>query len=149
MPPPTLPSPWRTGLCALALLALCLLSAPPAWAGATARATAVVVDALPVNSLLGSPVSVQELLLALNAPARPGSGPRVPRVLSTASPDAFRWLPAWIVGALDAKAAFGADIVPCTCAVLLSPGLAAAVSAFSAATGGDGEAPLVITVAFN
>lgn len=130
-------------------MALCLLATPPVRAGATARATAVVVDPVPVSTWLGAPVSVQELLLALDGPAGPGTGARVPRVISTASPTAFRLLPAWIVGALDAKAGFGADIVPSASAALLPPGLAAAVSAFSAATGGDGEAPLVITVAFN
>lgn len=146
---PTLQHPARAALLALLGMAAASPLTPALAAGAMARASAVVVEAVPVNAWLGNPVSVQDLLLALNAPAGPGTGALVPRLVVTAPPTAWRLLPGWIAGALDARAAFGIDSVPAPAAALLPPGLAASVSAFSATTGGDGDAPLVITVAFN
>jgi hypothetical protein len=147
-------------------LALGLLGSPPALAaGATARASATVVEAVKVNAWLGVPVNVQDLLLAANAPAGPGTGALVPRLPGPLPPEAgCPWLPeaqrppppevqclrpTWIASALDARQAFGIDSVPSPEAALLPRGLAAAVSAAAGDSGGDGGPPLVITVAFN
>lgn len=125
-----------------------LVSTPPAGAAsATAQAGANVVEAVPVIAWLGVPISVQDLLLALNAPAGPGTGARVARVPGAAAPTSPRTLPIWFTGALEARQAFGIDMAATGGAALLPRGPAAAVSA--AATGGDGEGPLIVTVAFN
>ncbi|MEO6280632.1 hypothetical protein [Roseateles sp.] len=134
------------------LACLALLAAAPAPALAAtgaARASAAVVEAVPINTWLGLAVSVQDLLRAQQAPAGPATGALVPRVPTGNPPSSMRLLPAWFAAALDAKSSFAIDIVPSAGSALLPRGMAAAVSAFAAATGGDGDAPLVITVAFN
>lgn len=139
-----------SALCAAAGL-LCSLTprAPALAASATAQAGAVVVLPASVNAWLGVPVSVQDLLLAQAAPAGPATGALVPRVASAMPPALLRALPVWIAAAVESRQAFGIDTVSAAGAALLPRGPAAAVSVASAATGGDGEAPLVITVAFN
>jgi len=136
------------GRLSLALGLLGGLPAPTLAAGAAARASVNVVEAVRVNAWLGVPVSVQDLLLAQNAPAGPGTGALVPRVPGPTPPAALRLLPPWITGALDARESFGIDLVPAPDAAMLPRGLAAAVSA-EAVDAGDGGPPLVITVAFN
>ncbi|WP_457422057.1 hypothetical protein [Roseateles sp. P5_E7] len=137
-------------LCAAAGLLCGLTPLMPAFAASTtAQAGATVVLPASVNAWLGVPVSVQDLLLAQDAPAGPATGGLVPRVASASTPAILRALPVWIGAAIESRQAFGIDIVPAAGASLLARGPAAAVSVASAATGGDGEAPLVITVAFN
>ncbi|MBI3349287.1 MAG: hypothetical protein HY020_19010 [Burkholderiales bacterium] len=125
-----------------------LVSAPPAGAAsATAQAGAAVIEPVTVVAWLGVPISVQDLLLALDASAGPATGARVARVPGASPPASLRALPLWIAGALEARQAFGIDMVAAAATALLPRGPAAAVSA--AATGGDGEGPLIVTVAFN
>jgi len=126
---------------ALYALAWCALAASPAGA-ATATASAAVVVPVPVEAWLGVPVAVQDLLLAQGAPAGPATGALVPRVPGATTPAALLALPAWITAAVESRQAFGMEIAG---SALLPRGPAAAVSVASA----EGEAPLVITVAFN
>ena len=132
--------------CAL-LAAAGWLCAPALAATATAQASATVVVPAPVNDWLGVPVSVQDLLLAQNAPAGPATGNLVPHVPGATIPAILRLPPAWIASAVDSRQGFGIDFA--AGAALLPRGPAAAVSVAAAGTGGDGDAPLVITVAFN
>lgn len=129
-------------LCALLPLASALAATASAQAGAT------VIVPVPVNAWLGAPVSVQDLLLAHDAPPGPATGDLVTRVPSPTTPAQLLARPAWIAQTLDGRQAFGIDSVPPAAAALLPRGPAAAVSV-AAADGGDGDAPLVITVAFN
>jgi len=125
-----------------------LLCTPALAATSSAQAGATVIVPAPVNAWLGVPVSVQDLLLAHDAPSGPATGDLVTRVLSPTTPAQLLARPAWIAQTLDARQAFGIDTVPAAAAALLPRGPAAAVSV-AAAGGGDGDAPLVITVAFN
>ena len=139
-------------LCAAGLL--CALMPPDAAraASAAAQASAMVVEAVPVRAWLGVPVSVQDLLLAQSAPAGPATGGLVPRVPGATPPAVLRALPTWFAGAVEARQAFGMEIASSAGAALLPRGPAAAVSVAAAAPqGGNGEGdwPLVITVAFN
>ncbi|WP_457349826.1 hypothetical protein [Roseateles sp. P5_D6] len=121
-------------------------------ASAAAQASAAVIVPVAVRAWLGVPVSVQDLLLARDAPAGPATGDLVVRVASGTTPAILRALPLWIGSAVESRQAFGVDIVPAASAALLARGPAAAVSvaaALPAGEGGDGEGPLVITVAFN
>lgn len=140
-------------LCAAVGL-LCALTplAPALAASASAHAGAVVVTPVVVNDWLGVPVSVQDLLLAQDAPAGPATGALVPRVASATTPSALRALPVWIASAVESRQAFGTEIVGATGSALLPAGPAAAVSLASTSTGGTGteaDGPLVITIAFN
>lgn len=134
------------------LLCTLLPLGPVLAASATAQASAMVVEAVPVRAWLGVPVSVQDLLLTQNAPAGPATGALVPRVPSALPPAVLRALPAWFAGAIEARQAFGMDIGSSAGAALLPRGPAAAVSVAAATPlgdNGDGDAPLVIIVAFN
>lgn len=105
----------------------------------------MVVEPVTVRAWLGVPVSVQGLLLAQQSPTGPAIGALVPRVPATgAPPDAPRVPLAWIADVLEARTAFAIDMVPG--AGLLPRGPAATITA---ASNGDAETPLVITVAFN
>jgi hypothetical protein len=133
---------------------LCALAppAPALAASASARASAVVVTPVVVNDWLGVPVSVQDLLLAQEAPASPATGALVPRVTSPTTPAALRALPAWIAAAVESRQPFGTEIVAATGSALLPAGPAAAVSLASGGSDGAGdeaEGPLIITIAFN
>ncbi|MGM9480992.1 hypothetical protein ACS5PN_07360 [Roseateles sp. NT4] len=139
-------------LCAAAGL-LCTLTplAPALAATAAAQASATVVVPVTVNAWLGVPISVQDLLLARDAPAGPATGALVPRVVSATTPAALRALPAWITAAVESRQAFGTEIIAATGSALLPRGPAAAISIGAAGSDadGDGEPPLIITVAFN
>lgn len=135
-----------------ALLCSLMPAGPAVGASATTQASAAVIVPVTVTAWLGVPVSVQDLLLAQDAPAGPATGALVPRVASATTPASLRALPVWIAAAVESRQAFGVDIVPTTGAALLARGPAAAVSVAAATPtgdGGDGEAPLVIIVAFN
>lgn len=132
--------------CALLPLAwgLAAADAAPAASG-IAQASATVVQPVTVSDWLGAPVSVQDLLLAQQSPAGPMLGALVPRVATAAAtPTPTRVPLAWIAEVLEARTAFSVDMVPG--AGLLPAGPAATITA---AANGDGETPLVITVAFN
>ncbi len=135
--------PSRTAA-AVALLCGLLATGPVPAASATGQASAAVVLPVPVNAWLGTPVSVQDLLLAQDAPAGPATGSLVPQVPAVAAPLQTRMPPAWIADVLDGRAAFSIDMVPG--AGLLPQGPAASISA---AAHSDGQTPLTITVAFN
>lgn len=136
--------------CATAGLLCGLTPWMPAFAASTTvQASATVVLPASVNAWLGVPVSVEALLLAQNAAAGPATGALVPRVASGTTPAVLRALPLWIAAAVETRQPFGIDTVPAPGAALLASGPAAAVSVGAGGTGGDGEAPLVITVAFN
>ncbi|MDR7331857.1 hypothetical protein [Roseateles asaccharophilus] len=146
MKPATLPHPsplWRVGL--PALLAL-LLAADAARSGsAMAQASARVVEPVAITAWLGTPVSVQDLLLARDAPAGPATGDLVPRMPAASPPPPLPRLPAaTILGAVESRSPFAIDMAQS--AGSLARGPAAAVSA---AADHDGDSPLVITVAFN
>lgn len=136
---------------ALGALGLALLggaAAPATAAGALAQAGAHVVEAVPVSAWLGVPVSVQDLLGALDAPAGPATGGLVARVPGP-PPPLPRLLPPRVDGALESRQSFGIDALPSAGAALLPRGPAAAVSIAAAAGAGDAAGPLVITIAFN
>ncbi|MDR7268175.1 di/tricarboxylate transporter [Pelomonas saccharophila] len=137
-------------LCAAAGL-LCALTplAPALAATASAQASAVVVVPVAVSAWLGVPINVQDLLLAQNAPAGPGTGALVPRVVSATTPTVLRALPIWIAAAVESRQAFGMEMVAATGSALPPRGPAAAISFGAAGNDGDGEPPLTITVAFN
>lgn len=114
-------------------------------AGASAQASATVLEPVMVRAWLGVPVSVQDLLAAQQSPAGPMIGALVPRVPAADPPPTAPRVPlAWIADVIEARTAFAIDMVPG--AGLLPAGPAATITA---AANGDGETPLVITVAFN
>ena len=135
-------------LCASALALLCvLLAAADAARGSagTTQARATVVEPVAVMAWLGTPVSVQDLLLARDTPAGPATGGLVPRMPAASPPPPLPRLPAaTILGAVESRTPFAVDMAQS--AGLLARGPAAAVSA---AADHDGDSPLVITVAFN
>lgn len=129
------------------LALLCALAAADmaAAASAGAQASATVLEPVTLNAWLGVPVSVQDLLAARQSPAGPMVGALVPRVPAAGAPPSPPRVPlAWIADVIEARTAFAIDMVPG--AGLLPAGPAATITA---ATSGDGETPLVITVAFN
>lgn len=128
------------------LALLCALAAADmaTAASASAQASATVLQPVTVSAWLGVPVSVQDLLAARQSPAGPMVGALVPRVPEAAPPSPPRVPLAWIADVIEARTAFAIDMVPG--AGLLPAGPAATITA---ATSGDGETPLVITVAFN
>lgn len=138
------PLRWRVG--ALALLGALLVAADAARSGsALAQAGARVVEPVAITAWLGTPVSVQDLLLARDAPAGPATGDLVPRTPAAGPPPLLPRLPAaTILGAVESRTPFAVDMAQSP--ALLARGPAAAVSA---AADHDGDSPLVITVAFN
>ncbi len=129
------------------LALLCALAAADmaSAASASAQASATVLEPVAVAAWLGVPVSVQDLLAARQSPAGPMVGARVPRVPEALPPPSPpRVSLAWIADVIEARTAFAIDMVPG--AGLLPAGPAATITA---AANGDGETPLVITVAFN
>lgn len=133
---------------ALSLALLASAPAPVTAASATAQAGVNVVDAVPVSAWLGAPVSVQALLIALDAPAGTSTGALVSR-LPGLLPPVQRPMQLRIDGAVESRQPFGIDTVPSPGAALLPRGPAAAVSIASADAGGDAVGPLVIIIAFN
>lgn len=134
--------PWRN---AAALTLVGALAAADAAPGALARASATVVEPVVVNAWLGTPASVQQWLVARDAPAGPAAGNQVLRAPDASAPPPEPRLPAaQIDAAVASRAPFAIDMM--ASAGLLARGPAAAVSAEDDA---DGETALVITVAFN
>ena len=126
------------------LLAGVLLVADAA-PGATARASATVLEPVVVRSWLGVPVSVQELLSAHHAPAGPATGDLVPALPQVGAPPPQPLRPVQLIAAaVESRTPFGIDIMQD--ASVLARGPAAAVSAEPLA---HDNSPLVITVAFN
>jgi hypothetical protein len=136
---------WARGLGLPGALLVCATSSWEAVdaAGASATARVSVVEAISVPGILGAPISVNDVLLALQSSAAgPATGSRLIRLINAVAPADPSNLSVSDPGVSPAMA--GALGVPDS-AGTLEGDRAASVSL----KGSAGEAPVSITVAFN
>lgn len=115
---------------------------------AAAHASATIVLPASVNAWLSVPVSVDALLQARDLPAGPATGALVPRA-PAAPPPAPNTSPQGVAAAVERRQAVGMSIGSPAAATLSPSGPAVAVSVAADSGSDRGEAPMVITVAFN
>ena len=124
-------------------------------ASGVARASATVIEPVPVNTMIGVPVTVAELLAAWHAAPGPVTGAypiRLPDVYAPADPLTPQQTFAASTGPQEALTLSGAarmpfDVQPAV--GQLQFGIVAAVSAVTSSEADHHDALLFITVAFN